>query len=102
MPAMYKLREDTASGGYPVERMIRKQVYIDSRHDAQLKRLVRERGVTEAQIIREALELYDTAPRLQPRNLSAWESERRFIEDRVKDGAPAGSRTWSREDLHER
>jgi hypothetical protein len=36
--------------------MIRKQVYIEPRHDDILKRLSRARGATEAQIIRSAIE----------------------------------------------
>jgi hypothetical protein len=36
--------------------MIRKQVYIEKRHEQRLKRLARERGVTEAQIMREAID----------------------------------------------
>jgi hypothetical protein len=37
-------------------RMIRKQVYLDQKHDEMLKRRASERGVTEAEIIREALD----------------------------------------------
>ena len=36
--------------------MIRKQVYLETRHDQTLKRQARRRGVTEAEIIREALD----------------------------------------------
>lgn len=36
--------------------MIRKQVYIEERHDRFLKYRARQRGVTEAEIIREALD----------------------------------------------
>jgi hypothetical protein len=36
--------------------MIRKQVYIEPRHDRMLKRRASQRGVTEAEIIREALD----------------------------------------------
>ncbi|MCH2253901.1 MAG: hypothetical protein MK365_12150 [Vicinamibacterales bacterium] len=37
-------------------RMIRKQVYVEVRHDRMLKRRARRQGVTEAEIIREALD----------------------------------------------
>jgi hypothetical protein len=40
--------------------MIRKQVYIEARHERMLKRRARQRGVTESQIIREALEGVET------------------------------------------
>ena len=36
--------------------MIRKQVYIEERHDRLLKHRARQCGVTEAEIIREALD----------------------------------------------
>jgi len=36
--------------------MIRKQVYIEPRHDRMLKRRASQRGVTEAELIREALD----------------------------------------------
>lgn len=40
--------------------MIRKQVSIEPRHDRILKRRARQRGVSEAQIIREALDRVET------------------------------------------
>jgi hypothetical protein len=42
--------------------MIRKQVYIEPRHDRMLKRRANQRGVTEAEIIREALDRVDFRP----------------------------------------
>lgn len=41
---------------YMMGRMVRKQVYLDPKHERMLKRRARERGVTEAEIIREALD----------------------------------------------
>jgi hypothetical protein len=37
--------------------VIRKQVYIEERHDRMLKRRAKLRGVTEAEIVRDALEM---------------------------------------------
>jgi len=37
--------------------MIRKQFYVEARHDRMLKRRASQRGVTEAEIVREALDL---------------------------------------------
>ena len=42
--------------------MIRKQVYIEPHHERMLKRLASQRGVTEAEIIREALDSVEAAP----------------------------------------
>ena len=38
------------------EPMVRKQIYIPRQQDALLKRLAKQRGVSEAQVIRQALE----------------------------------------------
>jgi hypothetical protein len=49
--------------------MIRKQVYLDVRHDRMLKRRARQRGVTEAEIIREALDRVES-PGVRPRTFT--------------------------------
>ncbi len=38
------------------EYMVRKQIYIPKQQDALLKRLAKQRGVSEAEVIRQALE----------------------------------------------
>ncbi len=81
---------------------VRKQVYIEPRHEQTLKRLSRLQGVTEAEIIRRALDQYMHAARLPARDVRAWEEERAFIEHLIALGPVAGRRTWQREDLHER
>ena len=43
--------------------VIRKQVYVEERHDRLLKYRARQRGVTEAEIIREALDRADVGDR---------------------------------------
>jgi hypothetical protein len=48
--------------------MIRKQVYIEPRHDRMLKRRANQRGVTEAEIIREALDRVDAGGGVRQRN----------------------------------
>ena len=89
-----------------VPQMIRKQVYIEQRHDRILKRRAKQRGVTEAEIIREALDSaaitggggrkhvgHDPAAARKAlafmRSLAARHSK-----------GPAG-RTWTRESLYE-
>jgi hypothetical protein len=44
------------------EYMVRKQIYIPKRQDALLKRLAKQRGVSEAEVIRQALEREVEAP----------------------------------------
>jgi hypothetical protein len=38
------------------EHMVRKQIYLLRRHNLTLKRLARQRGISEAEVIRQALE----------------------------------------------
>lgn len=42
--------------------MVRKQIYIPKQQDALLKRLAKQRGVSEAEVIRQALEREVEAP----------------------------------------
>jgi len=82
--------------------MIRKQVYIEPRQEALIKQLVRETGVTEAEIIRQALDLQIAALLFPRRNLKAWQEERAFIDRLIRQGPVAGERRWQREELYER
>ncbi len=38
------------------DHMVRKQIYLPRRHNLTLKRLAKQRGVSEAEVIRQALE----------------------------------------------
>jgi hypothetical protein len=83
--------------------MIRKQVYIESRHERMLKRRARQRGVTEAEIIREALDSVETVAvvRRQDVDEAAGRQALRFMHALGKSfrKAPRG-RTWTREALY--
>ena len=83
-------------------RMVRKQVYIEPRQDILLKRLVRETGVTEAEIIRQSIDRQAKALLFPRRDLSAWQAERAFIDHLIQQGPVEGGRSWRREDLYER
>ena len=65
---------------------IRKQVYLDPRHDRELKRTARATGKTEASIIREALDRLVSDTRIEKvvleavrgvreRSLSYWDTQ---------------------------
>ena len=84
--------------------MIRKQVYIEERHERLLKHRARQRGVTEAEIIREALDRAD-ARDSRAGHLSDPAAGRRAISfmrslARRRRKGRAG-RGWTRESLHE-
>ena len=86
--------------------MIRKQVYLHQRHDRMLKRRARQRGVTEAHIIREALDSAERGvdgPYKRPTSVDSAAAQKavafmRSLAGRRRKG-PAG-RTWTREGLY--
>ena len=81
---------------------VRKQIYIDAGQESLLKRLSRETGVAEAEIIRQAIDRQARAFWLPRRNLAAWERECEFIDRLIAQGPVPGGRTWKREDLYDR
>jgi hypothetical protein len=82
--------------------MIRKQVYIEPWQDALLKRLARSRGMSEAEIIRQAIDREAGAPSAIPGkpDLEAWEEVRALIQAMVDQGPVAGKRRWNRDQLY--
>ncbi len=86
-------------------RMKRKQVYIERGQDRRLKALAERKKTTEAELIRQGLELLfgAGAGRYEAgRDLAAWEREKAFIRSLIKRGPVTGKRAWSREELYER
>jgi hypothetical protein len=84
-----------------MSRMIRKQIYIEPEQDAMLKRRSRELGVTEAELIRRAIDTVgDTCIDDRP-DLLAWNSLKDFIEQHRSLETPQIRRTWTRDDLYE-
>lgn len=82
--------------------MIRKQVYIETRQERMLKRLARELGITEADLIRQGLDQVLQAGVTVTPSLEAWERERAFIKRWARKGTVKGKRTWRRQDLYDR
>jgi len=82
-------------------RMIRKQIYIESRQNTTLKQQAKALGITEAEVIRLAIDRQMALVRLNVRDLKAWEREKTFIAKRMAKGRAPGSRLWKREDAYE-
>ena len=83
--------------------MVRKQVYLERRQDRDLKRLAKESGRTEAEIIREAIERLVDLIQSQSDRAKAWQEQRDFIRRWIARGpAPSTGRTWKRQDLYDR
>lgn len=81
---------------------VRKQIYLDRDQELQLKRLASVCGLSEAEIIRRTLNLRLGVPTAQPRNLNAWEEEKRFIHQWLAREPVTGGRSWKREELYDR
>lgn len=81
-------------------RMIRKQVYIAPEQERLLKRLAKQRGVPEAELIREGIERIAVAPR-RPTDKSGWQREERFIRERRVFDVPQTGRGWTRDEIYE-
>jgi len=84
-----------------MSRMVRKQIYIESRQETTLKRQAKALGVTEAEVIRRAIDRQMIAVRLGSKDKKAWEREKAFIAKRMAKGPAAGGRQWRREDAYE-
>jgi len=84
-----------------MSKMIRKQVYIEPEQEVLLKRLSREQGLTEAELIRSGIVKLSSRSNVV-RDITFWEEEKRFIRSLMKKGPLKGKRRWTREDLYER
>jgi hypothetical protein len=87
---------------------IRKQIYIEPEQEELLKRLAHDTGMSEAQIIRQAIDRHANELSQPARRERAWAEILAFINKRMEQGpvpgerAPEGPRTWRREDLYDR
>lgn len=80
--------------------MVRKQIYLKKSQSTKLKRQARLRGISEVELIREAIERQIEEATARPQN-DGWAKERAFIQSLIEQGPVAGKRTWTREDLYE-
>ena len=84
------------------DRMVRKQVYIEPRHERLLKTRAKQLGVTEAELIRRSLEQTLTAPNISHRDPQAWEAFMRSVRRRMRLRVAQRPRAWTRDDLYDR
>jgi hypothetical protein len=83
-------------------RKLRKQVYLDPQQEAALKRQASATGMSEAEIIRQAIDNQTRILRHPWAAMEAWAREQDFICSRMAKGPMSGQRTWRREDLYDR
>ena len=85
--------------------MIRKQVYLEARHDRMLKRRSQRRGITEAEIIRDALDrsARDGSSARGPGRYDAAAARRAVAFMRAlasRRSTPTRGRGWTRDDVY--
>ncbi len=83
---------------------IRKQIYLEKKHDQQLKRLAEARGVSEAEVIRQAIEQRsaEAINRPVPGNPAAWKAAHDTMLRLMAAGPlPKVGQRWTREELYE-
>jgi len=82
--------------------MIRKQFYIHKRQENLLKRLSKARGVSEAEIVRQAIEREAGGTSSQPNlaDRSAWQELLSFLELRRKQIGAGQPYRWNREEIY--
>jgi hypothetical protein len=85
-----------------METKIRKQIYLDPQQNELLKQTSQRLGVSEAEIIRQAIVAQTWRLRATRKNQAAWKKERQFLQTLLDQGSLAGGRNWKREDLYER
>lgn len=85
-------------------RMIRKQIYLEKRQESMLERLAKARGISVAEIIRQAIdrEFNPGTTRRKQRDPEAWARARRVMLALQAQGPlPRRTRNWKRDDLYE-
>ena len=81
--------------------LVRKQLYITRLQDMQLKERAKEYGVTEAELVRKALDLQLNRVGFSKEPVSTWQKELAFVEEWINKGRVKGLRSWKRDDLYE-
>ena len=83
--------------------MVRKQFYIHKRHQLLLKKLARAKGVSEAEIIRQAIEHEAAGGERRPiaPDRNAWEEILATVEARKALGVQAIPYHWNRQDAYQ-
>ena len=84
-------------------RMVRKQIYIEPRQEQTLKRRARELAISEAEVVRRAIDQIGRTPTVLSSDLrlSAWQEAKALIEERMKIEVPQTGRSWTRDELYD-
>lgn len=82
-------------------RKVRKQIYIEERQDRQLRRIAETRGVSQAHLIRRAIDQESAAASqslvVDP---AAWQEALEFIKSLHRSATGRAPRRWTRDELY--
>ncbi len=81
--------------------LIRKQFYITKAHEALLKSKAKQMGISEAELVRCALETQVSKINLKPDPANLWQEEQAFFQQLMANNYEQKKRGWKREDLYE-
>ena len=89
-----------------MSKKVRKQIYIEHEQAMLLKQIANDAGMSEAEIIRKAINLHAAEVDQHKRRLIAWANIEAFIAKRIADQPEQAlsreGRTWRRKDLYDR
>jgi hypothetical protein len=100
---MYTLKLIQTGKEHAVAQMIRKQIYLERTQQYLLARLAKARGVSEAEVIRQAIEHEATAGHVQSvvPDATALDEIVQFALSRREAGVTGEPLRWNREDAYE-
>jgi hypothetical protein len=83
--------------------MVRKQIYIHKRQQLLLDQLARARGISQAEIIRQAIEraTVGEAPHPTPPDRAAWDELLSVVANRKALGSDGTAYRWHRQDAYQ-
>jgi hypothetical protein len=87
-------------------KMLRKQIYLLPQQDTKLKALAHQQRMTEAELIRQAVEIFLNQPvtndvKHLPPNEAAWQEILASFEEIRKSGVIGEPHRWRREDYYD-
>jgi hypothetical protein len=80
---------------------VRKQIYIEERQERFLKRQAKAQGVSEAEVIRQAIDCSQRANAPRKLDPSAIDSFLEFARKRNEELGPRKTWRWNRDELYE-
>ncbi|MCX7012520.1 MAG: ribbon-helix-helix protein, CopG family [Candidatus Sumerlaeota bacterium] len=80
--------------------MVRKQIYLERRLDRLVKERAERWGLSQAEVIRDALKKAFHLGGERP-ELEAWRELKRFFDERSTLASKRRGRRWKRDDLYE-